>query len=143
MTISNTFALCKLWKISNNYLRLKLLIYWFIPLKQNLKIPRIINFLLILSKLNINQIRNYCNIKSSMEKKIKKNSSHTILKFSNLWNILPFYGTLPKWMWLLCSLNSTSSKIWNDYSEMFFKWGKNYKSVKWYDSAKSNIFDII
>ena len=65
-----------------------------------------------------------------MEKVNKENSLPLIFNFSNLWNILPFYGTLPKWMWLLCSLNSATSKIWNDNREMFFKWGKDYKSWK-------------
>ena len=65
-----------------------------------------------------------------MEKEIKKNSLPPIFKFSELWNILPFYGTLSKWMWLLCSLNSASNKIWNDNKEMFLRWGKDYKSMR-------------
>ena len=65
-----------------------------------------------------------------MEFIIIENSLPLIFKFSNLWNILPFYGTLPKWMWLLCSLNSATKKIWNNNREMFFKWGKNYKIRK-------------
>ena len=64
-----------------------------------------------------------------MEKEIKENSLPPIFKFSELWNILPFYGTLPKWMWLLWSLNSVSKNIWNENREMFLRWGNNYKSV--------------
>ena len=59
--------------------------------------------------------------------KLDSNSLPVAFKFSVLWNILPFYEKLPKWMWLLKLLNSETKKLWEDYENAFLNWGQNYK----------------
>ena len=60
--------------------------------------------------------------------KLDSNSLPVAFTFSVLWNILPFYEKLPKWMWLLKLLNSETKKLWEDYEQAFLNWGQNYKS---------------
>ena len=62
--------------------------------------------------------------------KLSLSSLPVAFTFSVLWNILPFYEKLPKWMWLLKLLkllNSETKKLWEDYENAFLNWGQNYK----------------
>ena len=51
-------------------------------------------------------------------------------RLSMLINILPFYDYLPRWMWLLVSLNSQTNSIWEENSEAFLKCKPDYKPTK-------------
>ena len=62
-----------------------------------------------------------------------------IFKFSDLCNILPFYGWLSQWVWLLKQLNSKTAKIWGDNEGMFMKWGHNFRDQKYLNV--SNFWD--
>ena len=57
-----------------------------------------------------------------------------IFRFSSLYNILTFYGKLPRWMWLLKCLNSETYKIWEDNENAFMNWDVWYKLVEEYSS---------
>ena len=72
--------------------------------------------------------------------KLDSNSLPVAFKFSVLWNILPFYEKLPKWMWLLKLLNSETKKLWEDYEQAFLNWGQNYKSEMNSDGNDIKIF---
>ena len=76
-----------------------------------------------------------------MEKQSGK-SLPQIFKFSNLWNILPFYGSLIKWKALLSCLNSKTNKIWNKYEYAFLKWGQNCRDEKNIKSNNPGYLDI-
>ena len=61
---------------------------------------------------------------------IEKNSLQTIFRFSTLVNILPFYDNLHKWMLLLKRCCKKTSKLWEEYEDMFICWGKPYRANK-------------
>ena len=71
--------------------------------------------------------------------KVSKTSLPAIFKFSDLWNILPFYGCLHQWVWLLKQLNSETAKIWEQNEEMFMKWGHDFRDHKYLNV--SNFWD--
>ena len=54
----------------------------------------------------------------------------SIFKFSAIWNILPFYGEVKQWMWLLNWLNSKTFDIWLKYKDAFIEWGYQYRSER-------------
>ena len=62
--------------------------------------------------------------------KSKENSLPPVFKFSNLCNILQFYGRLHEWEWLLKSLSSKTSIIWCEHKRMFITWGQNNRTSK-------------
>ena len=51
----------------------------------------------------------------------------SIFKFSCIVNILPFYGSLPKWMLLMKRLSSETELIWKDNKDAFVIAGKKFK----------------
>ena len=77
--------------------------------------------------------------------KIKDNMLSQIFRFSWIWNIFPFYGTLPKWMWIMKMLNSETNKIWEENKKGFMIAGKNYKEGQKFEVLKkaleSDIFE--
>ena len=64
-----------------------------------------------------------------------------IFKFSNICNILSYYSSLPKWMWLMKLLSKKTALIWNENEEAFLLVGKN---VKWdkFDINKETVRNI-
>ena len=46
-----------------------------------------------------------------------------IFKFSMLWNILPYFGFLHEWKWILQSLNKKTQMMWNLNKDAFIYWG--------------------
>ena len=48
-----------------------------------------------------------------------------ITKFSLLWELLPFYGHLPLWKYLLCSLNKQTRQVWIKNQHAFSERAKN------------------
>ena len=50
-----------------------------------------------------------------------------IFRFSTLCNILPYYGKLHQWVWMLNWISNKTKKIWRDNKEMFIECGKLYK----------------
>ena len=61
---------------------------------------------------------------------IEKNSLQTIFRFSTLANILPFYDYLHRWILLLKRCCKKTSKLWEEYKDMFIYWGKPYRANK-------------
>ena len=61
---------------------------------------------------------------------IKKKALPKVFRFSMLINILPYYDYLPRWMWLLESLNSQTSFIWEENREAFLRCNSDYKPTK-------------
>ena len=47
-----------------------------------------------------------------------------IIKFSLLWELLPFYGHLPLWRFLLCSLSTQTKQVWIKNQQAFRKWAR-------------------
>ena len=59
-----------------------------------------------------------------------------VMKFSLLCELLPFYGHLPLWRYLLCSLSSQTRQVWNKYQHAFREISKNMRmSVVEYKGA--------
>ena len=50
-----------------------------------------------------------------------------IFKFSVLWNILPYFGFLHEWKWILQSLNKKTQMMWNLNKDAFIYWGGRQK----------------
>ena len=50
-----------------------------------------------------------------------------IMKFSLLWELLPFYGHLPLWRYLLCNLSAQTKQVWVKNQQAFRERGKNMK----------------
>ena len=50
-----------------------------------------------------------------------------VFKFSNLWNILIYYGFLHEWKILLTRVNKNSSTVWNNNENLFINVGKDNK----------------
>ena len=50
-----------------------------------------------------------------------------IFKFSVLWNILPYFGFLHEWKWILQSLNKETQMMWNLNKDAFIYWGGRQK----------------
>ena len=50
-----------------------------------------------------------------------------IFKFSWIWNILPYYGSLPKWMLIMRRLSLKTKKIWEENREAFMEAGKELR----------------
>ena len=72
-----------------------------------------------------------------------------MIKFSNIWRILPFYGFLHEWKILMVRMNKLTKNIWEENEEAFINWGKNYratslitvKNTKWaYEIAENHRF---
>ena len=59
-----------------------------------------------------------------------------IFRFSTLCNILPFFGTLEKWSWLLSCLSSKTKSVWEDNEQMFLYCGQNFKREIIFDLAE-------
>ena len=57
--------------------------------------------------------------------KIERHSLIQIFKFSWICNILPYYGSLPKWMWAMNIINSKTKKIWEENIYGFMTAGKD------------------
>ena len=61
---------------------------------------------------------------------IKVNPLPSIFRFSVLANILPFFGQLHRWVWLLQRCSKKTQQIWIDNKNMFMQWGKPYKDER-------------
>ena len=61
---------------------------------------------------------------------IKKKALPKVFRFSMLINILPYYDYLPRWMWLLVSLNSQTYTIWKENRQAFYRCNSDYKPTK-------------
>ena len=70
--------------------------------------------------------------------KVKKAKLHQIFKFSVIVNILPFYGDLSRWHWLMNRLNSATKMIWDNNWDAFFNCGKDCKIIIFLDSFKES-----
>ena len=64
---------------------------------------------------------------NSMEK-LNRRVLPPIFKFSDLWNILPFYGYLHKWKLLLEWLSKQTQLIWENCEHEFMSKGNEFKS---------------
>ena len=62
-----------------------------------------------------------------------------IFKFSDLWNILPFYGYLHKWKLLLEWLSKETQLIWENCEHEFMSKGKEFKSELWVNGENINM----
>ena len=66
-----------------------------------------------------------------------------MFKFSTIWNILPFYGKLHKWRWMMKILWKQTSQIWNDNEDAFVRCGSDLKVPKAFNSCRFMKSDII
>ena len=63
----------------------------------------------------------------------------SIFKFSNLCNILPYFGYLHEWKFILELMCIKTRQIWSENKEAFIQWGKKYKKMKIYIDGSWNI----
>ena len=66
-----------------------------------------------------------------------------IFKLSALCNILPYFGYLHEWKYLLESISMGTNQVWNENREALMHWGKDYKQETWfiYDKYKGFIIN--
>ena len=59
--------------------------------------------------------------------------SPLVLKFSLLWELLPFYGYIPLWRYLLCRLNTQTKQVWVKNQQAFKERAKDMtmKTIKY------------